>query len=155
MKNLLRITAAFGAGMLLMYFLDPNTGRRRRALVRDRAVATGHDVQRFASANSRHVANHLRGVAARTRGRFAHEEVEDDRLEARIRSRLGRLVEHPHGVEVRVRDGCVVLKGTASADEIDDLVDAIASMPGVEEVDCHLTPGLAATTVEGTAEARH
>ena len=155
MKNLLRITAAFGAGMLLMYFLDPNTGRRRRALVRDRAVATGHDVQRFASANSRHVANHLRGVAARTRGRLAREEIEDDRLEARVRSRLGRLVEHPHGVEVRVREGCVVLKGAASADEIDDLVDAIASMPGVEEVDCHLTPGVTATSSEETNEARH
>lgn len=155
MKNLLRITAAFGAGMLLMYFLDPNTGRRRRALVRDRALSTGHDVQRLAAAGSRHAANHLRGVAARTRGRFSHEEVDDDRLEARIRSRLGRLVERPHGVEVRVHDGCVVLKGTAAADEIDDLVDAIASMPGVEEVDCHLSAATTVATAEGPAEARH
>jgi osmotically-inducible protein OsmY len=155
MKNLLRITAAFGAGMALMYFLDPNAGRRRRALVRDRAVSTGHDVQRFASTNSRHVANHLRGVAARTRGRFAHEDIDDDRLEAQIRSRLGRLVERPHGVEVRVRDGCVVLKGTATAEEIDDLVAAIAAMRGVEEVDCRVTSAVATTTVEGTADARH
>jgi osmotically-inducible protein OsmY len=155
MKNLLRITAAFGAGMLLMYFLDPNAGRRRRALVRDRAVATGHDVQRMAAAGSRHAANHLRGVAARTRGRFSSEDIEDDRLEARIRSRLGRLVERPHGVEVRVHDGCVVLKGVAAEDEIDDLVDAIASMRGVEEVDCHLAPGTTVAPAEGTAEARH
>src|SRR6476660_5574282 len=96
---LAQVAAAFAAGALVMFYLDPATGRRRRALVRDRAAATGHDAGRFARAKSKRAADRVRGLVARTRGRWSHETIDDDRLEARVRSQLGRLVDRPHGVE--------------------------------------------------------
>ena len=134
MKTLVRIAVAFAAGALVMYYLDPAAGRRRRVLVRDRAVSTGHGAGRLARATSKHAKDRLRGVAARLRTRWSNEDIDDDRLEARVRSQLGRLVARPHGVEVHVRDGVVTLGGSAAAEEIAPLVDAVSSMPGVADV---------------------
>ena len=39
MNALLKVAAVFAAGAAAMYYLDPATGRRRRALARDRARA--------------------------------------------------------------------------------------------------------------------
>jgi osmotically-inducible protein OsmY len=141
MKTLLRIAAAAATGALVMYFMDPERGTRRRALVRGKAAAAGQDVGDFARTGSRHVANRARGVIARARDRFAGEELSDDRVQARIRSQLGRLVGRPHAVEVQVNDGRVVLSGTARADEIDGLLEAVAAMRGVEAVDSRISAG--------------
>jgi len=140
MKTVFKVAAAFAAGALVMFYLDPATGRRRRALVRDRAAATGHDAGRFARAKSKRAADRVRGLVARTRGRWSHQAIDDDRLEARVRSQLGRLVDRPHGVEVRVRDGCVTLGGFAAVHEIADLTDRVASMHGIASVQCHVRP---------------
>jgi hypothetical protein len=147
---LAQVAAAFAAGALVMFYLDPATGRRRRALVRDRVVATGHDAGRFARAKSKRAVDRVRGVVARGRARRSHEAIDDDQLEARVRSRLGRLVAWPHGVEVRVRGGCVTLGGFAAAEEITDLVDAVALMPGVAAVQCRVR-----LPPDGVAPARH
>ena len=153
MKTLFKIATAFAAGALVMFYLDPSAGRRRRALARDRAVSTGHDAGRFARAKSKRAADRVRGLVARSRGRWAHEDIDDDRLEARVRSQLGRLVERPHGVEVRVREGCVTLGGFAGADEIEDLADAVASMRGVTAVQCRVRATGDAADI--AAPARH
>jgi hypothetical protein len=147
---LAKVAAAFAAGALVMFYLDPAAGRRRRALARDRVVATGHDAGRFARAKSKRVTDRMRGLVARTRTRWSHGAIDDDQLEARVRSRLGRLVAWPHGVEVRVRGGCVTLGGFAATEEITELVDAVALMPGVAAVQCRVRP-----PPEGVAPARH
>ena len=138
MKTLLRIAAAAATGALVMYFMDPDRGRRRRALVRDKTMAAGSEVGELARTKSRRVADRTRGLVARTREHFSHEALPDDRLQARIRSQLGRLVERPHAVEVQVHDGQVVLSGVARAEEIDALVDTVAAMRGVQAVDSRL-----------------
>ena len=56
-------------------------------------------------------------------------------LSERIRSRLGRLVEHPHDVEVRVHGGHVQLKGHVSEDEFHELLHAVSSMRGVQNLE--------------------
>lgn len=135
LRTLRDLSLAFAAGALVMYLLDPNTGRRRRALIRDRGVSVGHDAERYVRGKTQRAADRLKGVAARTRASFVARSVDDDVLRDRIRSRLGHLVDHPHGVEVHVRDGRVQLKGTVAEEEFLDLLRAVSSMRGVQNLE--------------------
>lgn len=139
MKSLLRIATAFAAGAFAMYYMDPEDGRRRRALVRDRGIAAGHDAEHLARGKSRHARDHMRGMMARTREHLSRAPIDDDQLHDRIRARLGRLVGHSGEVKVDVHEGQVVLRGSAPAREIEDLVQTLASMRGVREIDNRLT----------------
>lgn len=152
MASLFRLAAAVAAGAALMYIFDPQGGRRRRALARDRGVAAGHDLARVSRGKAKRAVDHLHGAAARTRARLRNDPVDDDRLHERVRSKLGRVVAHPHDVEVRVRDGRVVLSGHASRREIDTLVDTVASIQGVGEVDNMLSPPAPGNTMGQSAQ---
>ena len=66
---------------------------------------------------------------------MSRDPVDDEQLHERIRSRLGHVVERPGDIEVQVRDGYVVLSGSADEEEIDQLVSAVAAIKGVEGVD--------------------
>lgn len=133
-NTVLGLAAAFAAGALVMYLMDPAAGRRRRALMRDKGMAMGHNAQHFVHAKTKRASDRVRGVVAKTRAHLSHEPIEDERLHDRIRSKMGRLVSHPHAIHVDVHYGRVVLKGTASRDEADELVSMIESMRGVEGV---------------------
>lgn len=139
MKTVFGLAAAFAAGALAMYYMDPAAGRRRRALVRDRGIAAGHGAEDFARGKSRHARDHVRGMFARTRSRLSRAPVGDDQLQQRIRAKLGRLVERPGEVHVDVHKGQVVLRGTASTEEIDELLDAVEAMRGVQILDNRLS----------------
>ncbi|WP_144630878.1 BON domain-containing protein [Bordetella genomosp. 13] len=132
MKALLNLAAAVAAGAAAMYFLDPETGRRRRAVVRDKALSNYHSAGRYARAQGRNLANHVRGAAAHIKGSPAPES--DQQLEGRVRTRLGRLVSRPGAIEVTVTDGAVCLGGRIPASEHAGLVDAIMAVDGVFEV---------------------
>src|SRR5579875_2274727 len=97
--------AILGAGA--MYFLDPDRGRRRRALVRDKAIRLTHQMQRGFEKAGRDLANRQKGIAAAASAyiRFRPEEPPDSALEARVRSRLGRLCSPPHAIDVTARQG--------------------------------------------------
>lgn len=159
MKTLFRLAVAFAAGAAVMYYLDPNTGRRRRALMRDRGFSMGHDLAGRARAQSKRAADRLRGFVARSRSAMANTPVDDDRLHDRIRAKLGHLLERPSAVEVHVEDGLVTLKGRVGAEEIDDLLDTVSSMLGVEGIESRLS--IEGHDAEGhsesavTREARH
>jgi osmotically-inducible protein OsmY len=136
--RLFQLAAAFAAGAAAMYLLDPVTGRRRRAMARDKAVAAGHDVQAFAHDTARHASDRLRGAVAQAR---ADAPADDQRLLERIRSQLGHLVAQPGKVDVQVSGGRVTLRGSASTSEMDALVAAVSGMVGVERVDNQLHAG--------------
>jgi len=143
-----------------MYYFDPIAGRRRRALVRDQGVSATHDVEDFATAKSKRAADRVHGVAAKTRARLREEPIDDLQLHERIRSRLGRLVEQPSAITVEVNAGHVVLTGSASEEEIEEVHDAIAAMRGVDGIDNRLTIGNGAGAASGAGtqagqDARH
>jgi uncharacterized membrane protein len=54
--------AGLGAGM--MFLLDPQMGRRRRAWARDKATRLGHEVQDAAEVVSTDATNRLKGLAS-------------------------------------------------------------------------------------------
>lgn len=141
MKRLMILATGIAAGAFAMYMLDPVAGRRRRAQVREKAVATGHDAERLARGASKHTVDRFRGAAAEVRSRFRTERVGDRRLHERIRSQLGRLVAAPGHLEVGVDNGHVTLRGSARPSEVEPLVAAVSGMQGVESVDNRLETG--------------
>jgi hyperosmotically inducible periplasmic protein len=157
MNGILRLAIALATGAAIMYYLDPQTGRRRRALVRDKGVGATHEVEDFARKGSRRIANRVRGTVARVRSRRAPILIDDDQLLDRIHSKLGHLVDAPGQVEVQVHDGWVVLTGSASPHEIDALMHMVAGMPGVRHVNNQLTIGGArgAPSPDATDHVRH
>lgn len=63
-----------GIGAGVMFILDPNRGRRRRALVRDKAVSAWHHSEDFAGKVGRDLANRSRGVYYETKAAVAGKD---------------------------------------------------------------------------------
>src|SRR5688572_10205744 len=94
--------AGAGLGAGLMYLFDPQVGRRRRGLVRDKAVSAWHETQDGLQAVGTDMSNRFSGVMAETRSLFRDEPVDDLRLHDRIRTALGRAISHPRAIDVMV-----------------------------------------------------
>lgn len=140
---------ALGAGV--MYFLDPDRGRRRRALVRDKAKRLTNVLGRGADKAKRDLANRGKGIAANIAAHvpFRSEEPADDVLEARVRSTLGRLVSHPHATDVTSRYGVITLRGDVLASELAGLLSGVAGVAGVSRVENQLHVHAEAGTFPG------
>jgi hypothetical protein len=133
------VIGGLGLGASAMYLLDPERGRRRRAMLRDGISARASHSGRFLKKSGRDLGNRARGLAAKTRNRVSPAgPVEDDVLAERVRSRMGRHVSHPGAIEVSVAAGRVTLRGPVLADEADGLVRAVGSVRGVREVEDRL-----------------
>ncbi|MDB6163770.1 MAG: putative lipoprotein [Xanthomonadaceae bacterium] len=153
MNSVMRIATVFAAGAAAMYYLDPQTGRRRRALVREKTVAAGSQAKDLARAKSRQALDHARGAAARTRARNANAFVDDDMLRDQVRSRLGHLVDQP--VDVAVVDGRVVLSANLSNAAFDELIGAVSTMPGVLHVESRMMTTASSNDTTANQDARH
>ncbi|HZU95829.1 MAG TPA: SRPBCC family protein, partial [Planctomycetota bacterium] len=110
---------------------DPDRGRRRRALLRDK---TRH-LARIATHGVRAVASDLfhRGAGAFTEieARLIEGPVEDRVLAERVRSQIGRCVRHPHALRVTAHEGKVILEGPVLQDEVARVIAAAHSVRGV------------------------
>lgn len=128
-------------GMALMYFLDPNSGRRRRARTRDQVVHAARLVNEGAKVTARDTVHRAYGVWAEAKHLFTHddEEVGDDALIGRVRAALGRVVSHPHAIEVSASGGHVTLIGPVLSYETRPLLKAVRGVPGVRAVSDQLT----------------
>lgn len=127
---------ALGAG--LMYIFDPQTGRRRRALTRDKATKYARLAAERAQALAQQAADRAKGVIAEARA-SDEEWVDDQTLVARVRSELGRAVSHPGSIHVDAVDGCVTLRGPVFTWEADAAIAAVENTRGVCGVDDQLT----------------
>ncbi len=85
MNKAMAILTGAGVGAGLMFMLDPERGRRRRAQVRDKAVGTWNTASRTVRGKSQDVANRARGVVASTRSMLGGRRAEDrKRSEAQV-----------------------------------------------------------------------
>jgi hypothetical protein len=145
MENRASLATGVGVGAALMYLLDPDRGRRRRALVRDRAVHLARLGRDAAGATSRDLSQRGYGVAASVAGAFTPQTDDDDVLVARVRSKLGRVTSHPHAVEVTANSGVVTLRGPILEAETPDVLRATRRVRGVSNVvdalERHAQPG--------------
>ena len=126
-------------GASAMYLMDPRTGARRRALLRDQVVRATHKTGGALDALGRDAANRARGLAAETRSRMRADSSNARKLQERVRAELGRVLSHPQAIDVYVSaDGCVCLTGPVLMEEADSAISAIQSVKGVQEVDDRL-----------------
>jgi uncharacterized membrane protein/CBS domain-containing protein/uncharacterized protein YwbE len=138
MKKSVSLLGALGVGAGLMYLLDPDKGKRRRAGLRDRAVRLSNEASRQINKKGANLRNQFQGVWFEAERIFENETPTDEQLEGKIRARLGRLTSHPHAVKTTVENGKVVLSGLILADEVEPLLKAIGSIGGVNEIENNL-----------------
>jgi uncharacterized membrane protein len=129
---------AAAAGAISMYLLDPDHGRRRRAVMRDRLASGMSRLDDATSVASRDLRNRARGVAHEVRSRFTREEVPDGILRERVRSRLGWAVSHPGAIEVGALSGRVTLSGAVLEREYVRLLRTVWAVRGVADVEDRL-----------------
>jgi uncharacterized membrane protein len=130
--------SAAAAGAISMYLLDPDHGRRRRAVMRDRLASGMSRLDDATSIASRDLRNRARGMAHEVRSRFTHEEVPDEVLCERVRSRLGWAVSHPGAIEISAQSGKVALSGAVLEREYIRLLRAVWAVRGVADVEDRL-----------------
>ena len=139
MKKATAILGAFGVGAGMMYFLDPDRGRRRRRLVRDKSLSAVKHIDDAIAKTSCDLSNRARGVVAEAGSVVSGQRVPDDILVARVESKIGRVVSHPGAIDVRAKDGRVTLRGPVLASEVNNLIGGVRSVRGVADVEDQLT----------------
>lgn len=142
---MLRLLSAVAAGAVAVYLFDPDGGRRRRALVRDKLVHAAHRTGDAVETTSRDVTNRARGVVAELRGVLTRGDVTDPVLLQRVRARISAVVGRTSSIEASVDTGRVTLSGPVLATDVDRLLRRVLAIPGVREVEdrleIHAEPG--------------
>lgn len=139
--------ACLGVGAAVMYLLDPGRGRARRNSLRDKASSLASTSTEAIGRTTRDVRNRATGLVAGTKSWWREEEVDDDRLVARVRSKMGRYVSHPHAIRVEAGGGHVILTGSILAHEATALLNSVKGVAGVKSVENRLE------TQEGSSSA--
>jgi osmotically-inducible protein OsmY len=137
-----------GAGM--MYVLDPRLGRRRRALVRNKAQAHWRRIGKFVSQTTCEARQHASSLMAKTRAQLRRAEVPEDAvLVARVRAQIGHVISQAGTVDVTAHQGRVTLSGSIPAHEVEKLLSAVASVAGVTTVVNRLEGNYATASAAG------
>jgi len=138
-SNWLAIVAAAVLGAAAMFMLDPDKGKRRRALARDKIGRAIKDGRHALVGAARDAGHRWQGVRAEARRRRLREGLPDDlQLIERVRAKLGRVVRHPHAIQVGANRGIVVLSGPILASEVGALLETTREVPGVTAIEDHL-----------------
>src|SRR5258708_39151425 len=125
-----RILLGGALGAVALYFLDPQSGRRRRARTRDRIAHAARVAGEAGKVTARDTAQRAQGVWAEAKKRFHQDDVSDEALVGRVPAALGRVVSHPHAIEACADCGSVALSGPILAAERRALPGRVRRIPG-------------------------
>ena len=131
MNKGLTFGAGLGLGTGLMYLLDPDRGRRRRALLRDKGAWAARKTGDCIRVTARDLRNRTQGI---THLHFSSEPVDDRKVAERVRSKLGRVVSHPSAIQVDAQNGAVTLSGPILVEEMPELLSCVNGVRGVNQV---------------------
>ncbi len=126
------------AGAAAAWLLDPQAGRRRRALLRDRVVALLRRGTRRGGRVARGVGSEAYGLKQKAMHlREQPKDFDDQTLKAKVETELFRGADAPKGqVAVNAQHGIVQLRGEVESPQlIDDLVARTRAVQGVREVE--------------------
>jgi osmotically-inducible protein OsmY len=155
MSRLMTLLFGFAAGAAAAHFLDPDSGRRRRHVMRDQAVSKVHAGKDQAATTASYAAGKAKGAVATATpsmpGSHRIEDVDDMTLARKVETEIFRAPDAPKGqVSVDVQAGIAYLRGMV-ADEawIERLADEAKKVDGVKGVKNLLhRPGTPAPTAE-------
>lgn len=134
---MLPILTAIALGAAGAFMLDPQQGRRRRALLRDKAVRNLREARAFRDAAAKDLRAHAQGAAAHLRALRRGPggvPLTDEVLHDRIRAKLGRYASHPHAIHVSAQNGYVTLSGDILVAEHGALLRAVHAVRGVRDI---------------------
>lgn len=134
----MRSVPAFMIGAGAAFFFDPQLGKGRRSLARDRSTAFVRRLRRVGTGKLKLVGGHARGFRALL-GRLVKREsvhTDDQTVTQRIRSDAFRDVGvSTRDIDVNVEDGVARLRGNVESGSLaDDLVSRVRKVPGVRDV---------------------
>src|SRR5688572_30343702 len=111
--------AGISAG--IMYLFDPDLGKRRRSLLRDKLTHFRNKMSKAADISVRDMGHRLYGSYCELHATFRGRDTSDGVVVDRVRSKLGRYTSHPSAVEVHVNNGHITLNGPILDDEVASL----------------------------------
>ena len=147
------LLAGAAAGAAAQYFLDGESGRRRRATTRERGLALAKQQASDAATKASQAADQAKGkVASMTptpSDDRKHEQLGDAALARKVESEIFRADDAPKGtVDVNAENGVVFLRGEVDRDWIERLEHATEQVNGVKAVRSLLhAPGTPAPTL--------
>ncbi|MCI0486775.1 MAG: BON domain-containing protein [Blastocatellia bacterium] len=137
------VLGGLGLGAGLMYLFDPERGKHRRTVIRDKCAhayhQTGDTIGSIGGA-CRDLGNRSYGLLAEATHLFKHNGVDDETLVERVRSQIGHAVSDASSIEVNANaeDGEIILNGSVPADELEALLSRAFKVRGVKHVQNHL-----------------
>lgn len=134
-----RAFAYLGIGAGLAFLFDPETGRRRRIFMRDKMIHLLNKTEDAIDVTAKDLRNRMIGFVAEARSLLKREgAVPDEVVAARVKSRIGMIVSHPHAIDVKVEKGHVTLFGDVLEDELQPLLTETSRIRGVTGVESKL-----------------
>ena len=82
MREITLILGAAGLGAAVMYLLDPDRGRRRRALIRDQAVKLNRQTREAVSGRVEDLSNRAKGMLHSAKSQLEANQTETDQQTA-------------------------------------------------------------------------
>jgi osmotically-inducible protein OsmY len=133
------LALAAAAGAAIAYFFDPTSGRRRRALARDRSAAAVRQSWRRLGRTQRHAQAEAYGMSQKVQHLTEEPKPKPDdaTLAHKVETEIFRDADVPKGqINVNAENGIVVLRGEVGTPEmIRDLEERARNVQGVEEVE--------------------
>ena len=119
MSRLITLLFGVGIGAAAAHFLDPQSGRRRRNMVRDQAVSKAQTTAGQAVSSAQYAAGKAKGAASTvTPSGTRLEEADDVTLARKVETEIFRAPDAPKGdVSVDVQDGVAHLRGEVADDQ--------------------------------------
>jgi hypothetical protein len=135
MAGLLKIVKGIDLGVAAPYLLNPKLGRNRRAQLRDGVLNIVSKIERQTQTGWQDLTNRGKSLLDEAQSRLMGDEEAERELAEGIDSRIGHYISRPDLVNVAVRGKRAKLSGKILATELNDLVAAVKSLPGVKAVD--------------------
>jgi len=110
----------------------------RRTRAKNRMTSAASHTAYLMGKAARDAKNRASGAAASAKSLMRKEHASDETIVARVRSRLGRIVTHPHAIQVTAQDGHVVLSGPILRPEVGHVLHEIRKVRGVRDVESRL-----------------